>query len=186
MKISRFLSVVALALVSLSTVSCNKEAEPIVLTGTWNIDSSMTFVSFVYDQIEAEANPVTRMYLADINNQRKIVKALHRSQFVPNKIEFSELGLTGTASAPVIFRMKNGGSVDGTYTKYEDMLFLITTPLFPNGLVCASDNKLLELYYPRDFVVQVISSILTATDPTPEDIERMIADGSGGAVVYRK
>ncbi|MDX9782388.1 MAG: hypothetical protein RBT35_05335 [Bacteroidales bacterium] len=179
MKISRFLSVVALALVTLSTASCNKEAEPIVLTGTWNIDSTMTFVSFVYDQVEADANPVTRMFLADINNQRKIVKALHRSQLVPNKIEFS-------ATNTVVFRMKNGSSLDGTYTKYEDMLFMIITPLLPNGQICASDNKLLELYYPRDFVIQVINSILTSTDPSPEDIERIIADGSGGAVVYRR
>lgn len=63
---------------------------------------------------------------------------------------------------------------------------MIITPLLPNGQICASDNKLLELYYPRDFVIQVINSILTSTDPSPEDIERIIADGSGGAVVYRR
>ena len=95
MKITRFLSVIALALLTLSAASCNKEPEPIVLTGTWNIDTTQTKVFIKYDELKAQENPVAFNFLKD--NVQKIRKNLLQ----PNQIVFS-----GTNS--VVFKLPSG------------------------------------------------------------------------------
>lgn len=173
MKITRFLSVIALALLTLSAVSCNKEPEPIVLTGTWNIDTTQTKVFIKYDELKAQENPVAFNFLKD--NVQKIRKNLIQ----PDQIIFS-----GTNS--VVFKLPSGTSVEGTYVQLDNVYFQINISLFPEGIVCGSDNRNLEIYYPRDYVMGVISSILTPNDPPYSIFNEMVTDESGGIALFRR
>lgn len=173
MKITRFLSVIALALLTLSAASCNKEPEPIVLTGTWNIDTTQTKVFIKYDELKAQENPVAFNFLKD--NVQKIRKNLIQ----PDQIIFSGIN-------SVVFKLPSGTSVEGTYVQLDNVYFQINISLFPEGIVCGSDNRNLEIYYPRDYVMGVISSILTPNDPPYSIFNEMVTDESGGIALFRR
>jgi hypothetical protein len=173
MKISRFLLVIALGILTISTASCNKEPEPIVLTGTWNIDTTQTKVFIKYDEIEAQENPVAYNYLRD--NINKIRKNLLQ----PNQLVFS-----GTNQ--VTFKMNEGVDIAGTYVKLDEVYFQITNLFFPQGIVCGSDNSILELYFQRDYILTVISNILTPDDPPFTDFEELVTEETGGIILFRR
>lgn len=179
MKITRFLSIIALGVLTLSTVGCNKEPEPIVLTGTWNVDTVQTKVYIKYDEFKAQENPIAFNYLKD--NIQKIRKNLIQ----PDKIIFS-----GTNY--VSFKFPNGMSIDGTYSQIDEVFFKLTIMefpdgfQFPDGLVCASDNKVLEIYYPRGYVMSVLRNMLRPSDPPYSIFEELITAESSGLALFRR
>ncbi len=160
MKLNRFLTFVALALLSLSLTSCNKEQAPIVLTGSWKIDTAGTSLGIVFNQVYAESNPAVLQFLKD--NKEKVRKLL----FNPEKIVFdatSSVTFNNTGSAPIV----------GTYTK-TDFYFIVTNTVFPSGLNGASDNIYLELYYSKPYMMSLLFSILTPNDPSQDSFVALI------------
>ncbi|OJV22131.1 MAG: hypothetical protein BGO30_10465 [Bacteroidetes bacterium 41-46] len=173
MKISRFLSLIALGLLTLSLFSCNKEPQPIVLAGTWNIDTTQTMVLIKYDAVEAELNPVAYNFL------RENIQKIRKNLIQPDQLVFDETN-------SVLFKMKSGQDFAGTYTKIDEVYFQITNLVFPDGILGGCDNTNLELYYPRDYILSVISGILTPQDPPIENFDRMITAESGGIMLFRR
>ncbi|MHC1690950.1 MAG: hypothetical protein AB9833_08990 [Bacteroidales bacterium] len=171
MKLNRFLTVVALAVLSVSLTSCNKEQAPIVLAGSWKIDTVGTALGIVYNQVYAEENPVALQFLKD--NKEKVRKLL----FNPERIVFD-------ATDAVTFNYKSSAPVVGTYTK-TDFYFKITNSVFPEGINGASDNIYLELYYPKDYLMGLLFSILTENDP-PESAFISLIDKFEAIGLYTK
>lgn len=171
MKLNRFLTVVALAVLSISLTSCNKEQAPIVLTGSWKIDTAGTALGIVFNQVYAEENPVALQFLKD--NKEKVRKLL----FNPERVVFD-------ATSAVTFNYTNSAPVVGTYTK-SDFYFTVTNSVFPSGINGASDNIYLELYYPKAFMMDLLFSILTENDP-PESAFISLIDKFEAIGLYKK
>lgn len=171
MKLNRFFTVVALAVLSLSLTSCNKEAEPVVLTGSWKIDTVGTVLGIVYNQVYADENPVALQFLRD--NKEKMRKML----FDPQTITFGTSGLA-------TFNYVSIGQVSGTYTQ-TDFYFVVKNVFFPEGMNGASDNTYLELYYTKPFLMEILFSILTENDP-PESVFIQLIDKFEAIGLYKK
>ena len=161
----------ALAVLSISLTSCNKEQAPIVLTGSWKIDTVGTALGIVYNQVYAEENPVALQFLKD--NKEKVRKLL----FNPERIVFD-------ATSAVTFNYTSSAPVVGTYTK-TDFYFKITNSVFPDGINGACDNIYLELYYPKDYLMGLLFSILTENDP-PESAFISLIDKFEAIGLYTK
>lgn len=160
------ITVLALLVVLLSSTSCNKEVEPIVLTGNWNLDTSGVMVYIVYSPAVATEYPKTVKFLGD--NLQKIRRELMKPQVItfkaPNIAEFTynEVPLP----------------VQGTYVQ-ENAVFTITNGMFPEGLSGASDNLRLELYYKHEYLMSIIYNLLTDQDDTPAIYDELIQKFEG-------
>jgi len=160
MKLNRFLTVVALAVLSISLTSCNKEQAPIVLTGSWKIDTAGTALAIRFNQVYADENPVVLQFLE--KNKQKVRRLL----FNPERVVFD-------ATNAVTFNYTSSAPVVGTYTK-SDFYFTITNSVFPDGIYGASDNTYLELYYSKDYMMDLLFSILTENDPPQAEFTELI------------
>ena len=173
-KLTKFLSILAIAVFSLSVSSCNKPAEPIVLTGSWQLDTSLTFMQVIYNPSSAIEYPNALKYLKD--NWYKILKEIKTPatiQFVqPNVVNF-------LYPAPSITP-----TVTGTFSQYE-IYVTITNTLFPKGLTGASNNQKLEVYYGKDYMMGILNSILTPADDAPENFSKLIDQFDGVGVYVR-
>ena len=171
MKLNRFLTVVALAVLSLSLTSCNKEQAPIVLTGSWKIDTAGTALGIVYNQVYAGENPVVLQFLKD--NKEKVRNLLYN----PERLVFNE-------TDAVTFNYTSSEPIVGTYVK-SDFYFTVRNSVFPNGINGASDNVYIELYYPKAFMMDLLFSILTENDP-PESAFISLIDKFEAIGLYKK
>lgn len=176
MKLTKFLSIVAVAIFSLSLSSCNKEAEPIVLDGSWQLDTTATFLQIFYSPAYASDYPSAIQFLKD--NKDKILKAIKKPetiQFVaPNTVNF-------------IYKTSSTPPVAGTYQQFE-IYVNITNPLFPNGLTGASNNQKLEIYYSKEYMMSILYTILPQpVDPqyTQEIFSKLIEEFDGIGVYVR-
>ena len=160
MKLNRFLTFVALALLSLSLTSCNKEQAPIVLTGSWKIDTAGTALGIVFNQVYAESNPAVLQFLKD--NKEKVRKLL----FNPARLDFD-------ATSAVKFSYTNAPEIVGTYTKTE-YYFIVKNSAFPDGISGACDNTYIEMYYSKPYMMSLLFSILTPNDPSQDSFVALI------------
>ena len=158
---------------ALLTSSCNKEPVPIVITGTWNIDTSKTVLIVKFDELKANEYPAALNFLE--KNIQKIRKSLPQ----PEQIIFSETN-------SVTFKFEEGMFIEGTYTQIDKMYFKINISIFPDGIVCGSDNRNLEIYYNRDHILGALTNILTPNDPPYSVFEELIIDQSVGTSFYSR
>lgn len=160
------LTLFSLLVVLLSSTSCNKEAEPIVLTGNWNLDTAGVMVYIVYSPVVAAEYPKTVKFLGD--NLQKIRRELMKPQRitfkVPNIAEFTY------NDVPL--------PVGGTFVQ-ENAVFTITNGMFPEGISGASDNLRLELYYNHEYLMGIIYNLLTEEDDTPAVYNELIQKFEG-------
>jgi len=171
MKIRRFLTVATLVVLAYSLTSCNKEPEQIVLTGSWGIDTAKTSLIILYNQVVADENPLALNYLkANKERIRNFIKK-------PQTLVFS-----GTNS--VVLKSEEDDDVEGTFTQ-NDYYFTITALSYPNGLSGASDNVLLEIYYSKEHMMDLLYSILTPNDPPASAFNQLI-DSFEGIGVYNR
>ena len=166
------LSLFSLLVVLLSSTSCNKEAQPIVLTGNWDLDTAGVMVYIVYSPIVATAHPTTVKFLGD--NLQKIRRELMKPQKMtfklPNITEF----LYNDVPLPI----------QGTFVQ-DNAYFTINNSMFPSGLSGASDNLRIELYYQRDYLMTILYRLLTEEQDSPAVFDELIQKFEGVGA-YRK
>ncbi len=161
MKINKLLSLFSVLLLAASITSCNKELEPIVLTGTWELDTASVIVRIVYSPAVADEYPETIKFLAANINRIK------RELMKPQSIVFKSPNITEFYYNDVPL------PVNGIYVQ-DNAYFNITNPLFPGGINGASDNLRLELYYDRDYLMMILYTLLTSENDTPATYDRLI------------
>lgn len=164
--IRKFSFFAAAAVVLLSLFSCNKELEPIVLTGSWDLDTNGVMVQIIYSPVVANEFPDAVKFLGE--NIQKIRRELMKPQRIvfkmPNITEFyyNEVPLP----------------VAGTFMQ-ENAYFVITNPLFPESISGASDNIRVELYYDENYLMGIIYRLLTPEDDPPMVFEELIVTFNG-------
>lgn len=173
MKLTKFLSVAAIALLSLSLFSCNKESEPVVLEGSWQLDSAATFLQIVYNPTYAEMCPSAFKYLN--SHKEEILKEIRK----PGIIQFSAPNVVN-----FVYKDPVASTVPGTYTQY-DIYVIIKNSIFPNSIAAASNNKKLEVYYTKDYMLSILYSMLKPTDDAPETFANLIVSFDGVGVYTR-
>jgi hypothetical protein len=173
MKLNKFLSLIAVAIIAFSISGCNKPVEPIVLTGRWQLDSISTFLLIQYNPSYKEQYPTAYQYL--VNNKERILKEIKK----PEKIEFIQPNVVN-----FIFKSPLTPSLSGTFTQYQ-IYVTITNTLFPLGITGASNNQKLEIYYGKEYMMGILNSMLTPSDDAPENFELLI-DKFDGVGVYTK
>jgi hypothetical protein len=173
MKLVKSLPVLLLFVVTCSMTSCNKETEPVIFTGTWEIDTSSTFVLFVYNQdLESQyPNVLNFLRLRKYDIKSKIQ--------TPARIEFIEPNR-------VIFYYDDSKTspVEGTYTQYEAYVTIVND-IFPSGIAAASNNIKLEIYYGTNYMLNQLYSLLTPEDD-PQEYFSYVIDSADGVGVYTK
>jgi hypothetical protein len=173
MKLNKFMSIIAVVVFAFSLSSCNKPAEPIVLTGSWQLDTSLTFMQVIYNPASALEYPNALKYLKD--NWYKILKEIKTPptiQFVePNVVNF----IYSPASTPTVI---------GSFVQYE-IYVTITNSLFPNSITGASNNQKLELYYGKSYMMGILNSMLTPADDAPENFSKLVDQFDGVGVYVR-
>ena len=160
------LSIFSLLLVLISSSGCNKETEPIVLTGNWDLDTVGVMVYIVYSPVIAEEYPTTVKFLE--NNLQKIRRELMK----PQRITFKMPNISGFSYNDVPL------PVQGTFSQ-ENAVFTIFNAMFPEGLSGASDNLRMEVYYNREYLMAVICRLLTEDDDSPDVYDRLIEKFEG-------
>ncbi len=168
----KLLSFAAALVLFLSLWGCNKELQPIVLTGSWELDTASVIVHIVYNNEVAADYPQTITFLQrNIHNiRREIMKPKTIVFRLPNITE----SYYNLVPLPVV----------GTYTQ-ENAYFTIVNAMFPNGISGASDNIRLELYYDRDHLMNILYLLLTDQDDHPSVYNSLI-ETYHGVGSYRK
>ena len=160
------LKILSILTISASLYSCNKEIDPIVLTGSWELDTLSVIVNIVYNPQVAEEYPNTLIFLEKnkhnlrrelMKPQRIVFKAPNVSEFYYNDVPLP---------------------VTGTYLQ-ESAYFVIHNTLFSDGILGASDNLRLELYYSKDRLMQILFNFLTNEDDSQETFSRLIEQFNG-------
>jgi len=173
MKLTKFLSIVAFAIIVLSISGCNKEPEPIVLTGSWQLDSTSTFLQIFYNPTFASENPRAIQFLKD--NKEKILKEIKKPEIIqfvaPNTVNF-------------VYKNSSAPTVTGTFEQFE-IYVSIKNSIFPNGLTGASNNQKLEIYYDKTYMLGILNSILTPEDDSQETFSTLIEEFDGVGVYVR-
>jgi hypothetical protein len=161
MKGIKLITIFSILAMALSISGCNKELQPIVLTGTWDLDTAAVIVRIVYSPAVANEHPETLKFLAQ--NINKIKRELMK----PQRIVFKSPNLTEFIYNDVPL------PISGIYEQ-DNAYFMITNPLFPGGIGGASDNLRLELYYDRDYLMMILYTLLTDEDDSPMTYDRLI------------
>jgi hypothetical protein len=168
----KLVAVISVLVLAISLTGCMKEFEPIVLTGTWELDTSAVMVRIVYNPSVAAEHPQTIQFLnSNINKIRREIMKPARIVFkLPNVTE----SFYNDVPLPVI----------GTFTQ-DNAYFTMKNPLFPSGIVGASDNLRMELYYDREYLMYILNNLLTADDDPLSVFDRLISDYHGVGL-YKK
>lgn len=166
------LSLFSLLVVFLLSTGCNKEAVPIVLTGSWDLDTSGVMVYIVYSPVIADEFPATIKFLG--NNLQKIRRELMK----PQKIVFKKPNLVDYIYNDVPL------PVQGTYVQ-DNAVFTITNGMFPEGITGASDNLRIEFYYPKEYLMSILYLLLTEDDD-PAMIYDQLIQKIEGVGAYKK
>ena len=168
----RLLYVISVLVLTISLTGCLKELEPIVLTGTWELDTAAVVVRIVYNPSVAAEHPETIQFLSDNINR------IRRELMKPNRIVFKLPNVTESYYNDVPL------PVTGTFTQ-ENAYFKMVNPLFPAGIAGASDNLRMELYYDRDYLMFILYTLLTDDDEPASVYDRLI-DSYHGVGLYKK
>ncbi len=152
------------------STSCNKEDDPIILTGNWYIDEDYVYTGIRYDPNVGQTYPAAVQYLRD-----------HEDDFCEPLKELTKITFSGTNQ--VTFQYTDSSTETGTYVQ-DGMYFVITCDAYPLGLTGGSDGKIIELYYPTEYMIDVLKNILTPTDPSETVFESLIQTFVGVAT-YR-
>ncbi len=162
-KLTKLLSLMT---ISLSLFSCNKEIDPIVLNGSWELDTLSVIVNIVYKPEVAEEYPNTLIFL------EKNKHNLRRELMKPQRIVFKSPNISEFYYNDVPL------PITGTYIQ-ESAYFVIHNSLFNDGIIGASDNLRLELYYSKDRLMQILFNFLTEEDDTQDTFIRLIEQFNG-------
>jgi len=173
MKLNKFMSIIAVVVFALSVSSCNKPAEPIVLTGSWQLDTSSTFMQVIYNPAYATEYPNALKYLKD--NWYKILKEIK----TPPTIQFVQPNVVNFIYSPTATP-----TVTGNFVQFE-IYVTITNSLFPNSITGASNNQKLEVYYGKNYMMGILNSMLTPADDAPENFSKLIDQFDGVGVYIR-
>ncbi len=166
------LTLFALLVALLSSTGCNKEQAPIVLTGSWDLDTTGVMVYILYVPEVALQHPASIAFLEkNLHNIRRELMKPQRITFItPNIAEYTFY------PAPI--------PVQGTFVQ-DNALFTIFSNMFPGGIIGASDNIRLELYYSREHLMAIINNLITAEDDFPQVFNALI-DRIEGVGAYKK
>lgn len=173
MKLTKFLSIVSLTIMVLSLSGCNKEPDPIVLTGSWQLDSASTFLQIFYNPAIASENPGAIQFLQD--NKEKILNQIKKPEIIqfvePNTVNF-------------LYKTTSTTPLTGTFEQFE-IYVSIKNSIFPNGITGASNNQKLEIYYDKTYMLGILNSILTPEDDSQETFSALIEAFDGVGVYVR-
>lgn len=146
--------------------SCNKSFDPIVIEGTWQIDTAYVNIAILYDDVAAAEHPTEFKFLTD-----------HRNYF-RNKLK-NPITITFTKPNSSVFNyLDDRGIVEGSYTQ-QDMYFTVINPLFPQGIFGASDNQRLEIYYGKDYMLNLLYELIEPDEDTREIYNSIIRNFEG-------
>ncbi len=159
----------------LTTTSCYKEIEPIILTGKWDLDTSEVIFLPVLKLFDPNTTPeylTVRNFLEKNNNniRKELMKPESIVFKLPNIVEFYYKG----APLPII----------GTYVQ-DGAFFTIKNTFFPNGLTGASDNLGLNLFYDREFLFKILYRYITESDGAPE-VYNFLIETVHGVGTYKR
>jgi len=172
MKFNRLLLFAATALTSLFMMSgCLKDNTSVSFEGTWDIDTSSFLI--VYDEEVSKTNPEAIIYLRD--NKTKIIQNIMK----PEQIIF-----TGTVVDFIYKAYEPDLVYTGTFSTYE-IYATIYNHAFTSGIIAACNSRKLELYYTREYMMSILSSILTKKDPDYTIFDDLIDSFDGVGVYYK-
>lgn len=154
-----------LLLIAPFAASCNKEEIPIILSGNWYIDNDYVYTNIKYDITVGNNNPNAVQYLVN-----------HEDDFSEPLKNIKRLTFSGLNT--VTFQYLDNTTATGTYTQ-EGSYFFIESAAYPDGLAGASDGTALELYYPLEYMTDILESLLTPSDPSPALFEELIVSFVG-------
>lgn len=166
------LTLLSMIVIGALFTGCNKEIEPIILEGSWDLDTSRVMVFIVYD------TAVTNKYPTTIKFLEKNIETIRRELMKPQKITFKSPNISEFIYNEVPL------PVEGTFVQ-ENAIFTITNPIFPRSLSGASDNLYLELYYDYEYLMSIIYRLITEEDFPPEVYDQLI-EKFEGVGVYKK
>jgi hypothetical protein len=152
-------------------LSCNKETEPVILTGDWNINNEYVYTNIRYDLEVSRAHPDALQYLID--NEDQLAEPLKNVK----KLTFSGINT-------IIFHYLDNSTATGTYV-IEGNYFFVESDSYPDGLAGYSDNSSLELYYPLEYMTNILNNLLTPSDPS-EEIFTQLIQSFVGVATYTK
>lgn len=151
--------------------SCNKEIEPVDLTGDWYVDTSSVQLFISVNTNVLTQNQAAYNYLEEnFNRIRLNVKQLRR-------VTFSGIN-------QVAFRYSEVEIYTGTFVQ-DVREFVVRNDKFPNGLYGASDGTALELYYLRTDMMNILEDMLTDLDPPFSSFEDLIMNFEAGTRYLR-
>jgi hypothetical protein len=168
----RLLYVISVLVLAVSVTGCMKDLEPIVLTGTWELDTAAVVVRIIYNPSVAAEHPETIKFLEDN------ITRIRRELMKPNRIVFKLPNIIESYYNDVPL------PVMGTFIQ-EGAYFTMKNPLFPTGIAGASDNIRLEFYYDREYLMYILYNLLTENDGPPSVYDRLI-DSYYGVGLYKK
>ena len=145
MKLKVFIPLILLGLSFSLLSSCYKDNSNPIEYGVWNIDTSGVKVAVEIDPIVKEQNPEAYLFLS------KNIQNLRKSIMNPIGIELKSNNLCD-------FQMKDGTIISGT-TIISDRFIEIKNNLFIDGIIAIVYGKSLELYFPREYLIEKIKSM---------------------------
>lgn len=160
------LSLLALIAILALSSGCNKEIEPIILTGNWDLDTAGVMVYIIYNPNIADEYPATVEFL------EKNLQTIRRELMKPQGITFKNPNIAEFTYNQVPL------PVEGTFVQ-DNALFTITNDLFPKGISGASDNLRLELYYSHEYLMEIIYRLITENDDSTEVYDKLIEKFEG-------
>lgn len=152
---------------------CNKELAPVSFTGSWDIDTSSTFIQIIYNESLVTQYPDVMNFLME----RKY--DLKEKILVPYRVEF-------VAPNVVNFYYDNDYQpvVTGTYIQ-DNAYVSIVNEMFPFGITALTNNVKLEIFYGKDYILNQLYSLLTPEDD-PQEYFSYVIDNAVGVGVYTK
>lgn len=146
--------------------SCEKNAEPISLEGTWTIDTAKVYILITYEKSIAAEHPEAITFL--INNKEFFREKLKN----PTSITFTSQNIANMRFSD------DRANISGTYI-LRDVNFTITNELFPDGIIGLTDNKKIEIYYNTYYMKQLLNQIITQESPSIDVLNRLIIQFDG-------
>lgn len=159
-----------LLLIGAISTSCTKEQQPIVLVGEWDLDANYVYSVIRYDPAIGTANPTAVQFLID--KEDELTEPLKYME----KITFSDNG-------SVTFTYEDSSIETGTYV-LDGTYITIECDIYPDGLAAATDGETLELYYPKNYMDEILYNLLSSSTPSQELFATLIQTFLGVAT-YR-
>jgi len=172
MKLTRFLFFAAIALISITISGCNKDTQLVDFEGTWNIDTASFLI--VYNEEVSLNNPEAIVFLRE-----------HKSLIISKITEPDQIVFSGSNVSFIYTSNESNNIYNGTYTQYE-IYATIYNHVFPSGINAACNKQKLELYYGREYMMSILKSILTKSDPAYDIFDSLIDSFDGVGAYYKE